>query len=471
MIEEKLSFKTKFGFSGGEYGSAVIFMVANFWLLLFMTDVVGIPAAAAGVVFMIGRAFDAINDPIMGYISDNTRSKWGRRRPYMFVGGIFLLATMVLLFTNPVWISSVSGKIVWLTVVYCFASVANTLNAVPYNSLTAEITRGYKERVTLNAYRMIATWVSLVLAMSVFFPLVQRFTAYRTTASGEAVADQSPGFMVAALVMGVIMAAGVMLTVFTVKEKYNPEHEPKKERINVFRSYLLAFTNVPYVLILLTWVIGNLGYAMTSASMLYYFTYVVGAPGRVVAATLVFVAVAFATIPLWNFFVRTVGKRSGIMVSGSVTAAALFGMYLFGHTSGVLFTFVMFGFMGLGMGGLNMTCWATIPDTVEWDYLQTGKRREGVYYALWTFGQKLATALAALIVGFILNMGGYVANTTQNAGAVAAIRFSYGLLSAVIVVISVLIITFYPLTEKKYTELTDRIREMERTKLVGVATD
>ncbi|MEE8440718.1 MAG: MFS transporter, partial [Spirochaetia bacterium] len=136
---DKLSRKTKLGFGVADLGGNLFFTIGGFYFLNFLTESLGLAAGLAGTALMIGKIWDAVTDPAVGYLSDRTHTRWGRRRPYMAVGAVFLLIFMVLMFTNP-RIQSDRLLFVWVVVIYCLLNTAYTLINSPYSALTPELT-------------------------------------------------------------------------------------------------------------------------------------------------------------------------------------------------------------------------------------------------------------------------------------------------------------------------------------------
>ncbi|HQO66153.1 MAG TPA: MFS transporter, partial [Spirochaetales bacterium] len=148
----RLPVRTKVGFGIADLGGNLFFTAMGFWSMFYLTDGVGIPAAMAGLAVMIGKIWDAVTDPMMGYISDRTDSKLGRRRPYIIFGALPLMATMVYFFKVPAFTNPVALT-VWATAALCLLNTAYTVVNVPYASLTPELTKDYNERTSLNGYR------------------------------------------------------------------------------------------------------------------------------------------------------------------------------------------------------------------------------------------------------------------------------------------------------------------------------
>jgi GPH family glycoside/pentoside/hexuronide:cation symporter len=165
---QKLPVKVKLGFGIGDIGGNLYFTVVAFWLMNYFTDTVGLAAGIAGVAFGIGKVWDAITDPLMGFISDRTRSRWGRRRPYLLFGSFVWFIAMIILFTNP-QLDNRSALFVWAVAAYCFLSTAFTVVNVPYSSLTPELTKDYHERSSLNGYRAVFMVIGTLIGAGASF--------------------------------------------------------------------------------------------------------------------------------------------------------------------------------------------------------------------------------------------------------------------------------------------------------------
>ncbi|MDR1802492.1 MAG: MFS transporter, partial [Treponema sp.] len=152
MADGKLTVKQKLGFGIFDLGGNMLFTLMSFWALKYLTDTVGIAAVWAGTAVMIGKAWDAVTDPMMGFISDRTLSRWGRRRIYLLFGALPMLLTMIFFFTAPTYLS-VSTHIVWAIAALMLLNTASTIINVPYASLTPELTSDYHEQSSLNGYR------------------------------------------------------------------------------------------------------------------------------------------------------------------------------------------------------------------------------------------------------------------------------------------------------------------------------
>ncbi|MFZ4616224.1 MAG: MFS transporter, partial [Rectinemataceae bacterium] len=170
----KLSLGTKLGFGVCDLGGNLFFTAMGFWSLYYLTDTVGVPAAAAGIAVMIGKLWDAVTDPMMGFISDRTRTRWGRRRPWLLFGALPLFLGMWWFFTNP-HIADPLAATIWAALALCFLNTAYTVVNIPYNSLTPELTQDYHERTSLNGFRFGFAVFGTLLGAGAVLPIVNAF--------------------------------------------------------------------------------------------------------------------------------------------------------------------------------------------------------------------------------------------------------------------------------------------------------
>lgn len=445
---EKLPVGVKLGFGVCDLGGNLYFTVIAFWLLNFLTDTVGLAAALAGIVVMIGRIWDAVTDPLVGYLSDRTRSRWGRRRPYMFFGSFALLVTMAAMFTNP-GLRAQGALVAWGTVVFCLLGTAYTLVNIPYSSLTPELTRDFHERTSLNGYRSVFMIVGTLLGAGAALPIV------------GALPNRNLGWSAMGILFGLVMMGTALITVFSVRERYRPL--PAQAR-GFFASYLYVFRNGPFVRLLIVFCLNMTAVTVVSGTMIYYFKYIFGNEGLTTVGLMILLVTAMAFVPVVVLISRRIGKRLTYALGMLLLAAAVTVIFFLGHLLGVAFVFVLMAVAGVGLSTTYPIPWSMIPDTVEYGYLQSGERREGGYYGIWTFTSKIGQALAIGLSGWILSLTGYVAEAPQTELARLGIRLLVGPVTAVIFAAAALALVFYPLSEKRYNQVLEDIRRMESSR-------
>jgi GPH family glycoside/pentoside/hexuronide:cation symporter len=200
---------------------------------------------------------------------------------------------------------------------------------------------------------------------------------------------------------------------------------------------------------------------VVSGIMIYYFKYLFDNEGMTTVGLLILLVTAMLFIPLSVLVSKRIGKKTVYVIGMLIIAAACVVIFFLGHILGLVFVFVMMFVAGIGLSTTYPMPWSMIPDTVEYGYLQTGERREGGYYGMWTLISKIGQALAIGVSGWILEWSGYVPEVAQTATARFGIRLLLGPVTAAIFVAAVVVLLFYPLNEKRYNELLDKIRNME----------
>src|SRR5512137_551536 len=210
MEEKKLSVGVKLGYGAADFGGNLFFTATAFVLMNYLTDTVGLAAALAGIALMVGRIWDAFYDPIIGYLSDRTKTRMGRRRPFMLGGAIPLFIAMVIMFTNPALIigSGISQitLFIYIMVVYIILCTTYSTVNIPYSSLGPELTNDYNERTSLNGYRFAFAGIGTLLGAALALPIVAMAP------------DKNLGFVLMGTIFGAVLLVSTLTTVFSVRE-------------------------------------------------------------------------------------------------------------------------------------------------------------------------------------------------------------------------------------------------------------
>jgi glycoside/pentoside/hexuronide:cation symporter, GPH family len=445
----KLSVGTKLGYGVCDLGGNLFFTAMGFWSLYYLTDVVGVPAAAAGLAVMIGKLWDAVTDPLMGFASDRTRSRWGRRRPYLLFGALPLFLGMWWFFTNP-RIADPAMAAVWAALALCFLNTAYTVVNIPYGSLTPELTSDYHERSSLNGYRFGFAVFGTLIGAGAVLPVADSF------------ATKSLGFSVVGAGLGAIMMATALVTFASVRE---PDHSKEtRPTEGFFETFLSVFKNPHYVKVLLTYALNITALTFVQGILAYYFKYLYRDESKTTLAMVLLLVVAMLCIPLSVLVSKRIGKKRTYQFALLVLAASCMTIFFLGHVLGPDFFLAMMLVAGIGIGFGYVAPFAMVPDTVEYEASKTGVRKEGAYYGMWTFTSKLGTSFAVAMTGFILALAKYIAPDAANAlpvqpeSTLMAIRLIVGPIPAVVFVGAILLIETYKLDEKAYKEVLERSR-------------
>lgn len=442
-MTEKLTRKAKLLYGVGDTGFSLTSTILGAYFAIFMIDVVGLQAETAAVAVLIGKSWDYINDPIFGYISDRTRSRWGRRRPYLLFGAVPYGLMFAMLWYQPGFESELALA-AYYSVAYIFFEAAATLVYMPYFALTPELTDDYDERTSLTTYRMFFSIFGSLLAFIVPLMIVGSFSP-----------ENASRVFLMGIVFGAIAAAPLLLVFFGTQEReeFSALPEPGlRESLRIVRG------NKPFIFGLviyqMTWVSVNI----VQAVLLFYVKYVAVREGAsdVIMAT-IFVTAIFA-LPIWEYAARRWDKRWAYI--GGVAFWAVVQIVLITVTAATPLPFILVLCLlaGIGVAAAHVLPWSIIPDAIEWGELHSGERHEGMYYSLVTLTNKIANSIAIPLVLFMLGRTGYVANAAQQPeSALWGIRISMGPIPAVLLLVGIVFAYYYPLTREKFTELTRQL--------------
>jgi GPH family glycoside/pentoside/hexuronide:cation symporter len=448
MKANGLSLKTKLGFGVCDIGGNLFVTIMGFYVFDFIKDVALLGAALAGTVLFAGKIWDAIIDPAIGFFSDRTKSRHGRRRPWMLGGAIAVVFFMILMYTNP-HIESQFWLAVWVIIVYCLLVTAYSVINIPYGALTPELTRNYDEQTSLNAYRMSFAVVGTFIGVGGLF-IVDMF------------ANKDLGPMIMGGAMGLVICATALITYFTIKEPARAVAEASEQQ-GFLKTYAAAFRNRPFVLVLIAYGMHMAATAMLQSILRDYFQYIFGDEQSSKYALMPFLVMALVFIPIWTAISKRIGKKWAYNIGMSIFGIVLLLVFFFASTRGPMFMYVLMGIAGIGYSTNYVMPYAIIPDTVELEYAQSGVRREGAFYGLWNLVNQFGVGLALGISGWVLGGLGYVPNVEQTPLAKLGIRLLLGPIAAVFVVVGVVLVSFYPITRKYYDErILPKLAERDR---------
>ncbi|AEJ62461.1 sugar (Glycoside-Pentoside-Hexuronide) transporter [Spirochaeta thermophila DSM 6578] len=449
MMQRGLSRTTKLGYGVCDLGGNLFFTMVGFFLLYYLTDVVKLSPALAGTALLIGKAWDAISDPIVGYLSDRTVSPLGRRRPYMLYGALFLFVFMIIMFF-PMRFSNDFLSFLWYSVLFCVLSTAYTMVNIPYSALAPELTVDYHERTVLNAYRNVFAILGTFSGALLVLPLVGLFSDYRV------------GWPFMGGVLGLIMLLSAFVTVFTVRESPPRQRPPQ---VQILRAYVGVLSLRSFRLALATWTLHIMGVTIIQSALVYYFTYLVGDTSAFQITLFALLLTALIAVPFWVWVSKRAGKRFAWNAGMLVFAGAVLAFVFLGRSLGLPAAYVFIVLGGFGFSTQYVIPYAVLPDIVEYDYAKNGIRREGLFYGMWTFMSKVGQALALALSGWILSLFHYVPPSAEGVPqvqppeALFGISLLVGPLPAVLFVVGVLVFLFYPITREFYEKILKMVEE------------
>lgn len=448
---QKLTRVQKLLYGVGDTGFSLTSTILGAYFAIFMVDVVGLKPGTAAIAVFIGKSWDYINDPIFGYISDRTRSRWGRRRPYLLFGALPYGLMFAMLWYRPALEGDVALA-VYYSIAYILYEAAATLIYMPYFALTPELTNDYDERTSLTTYRMFFSIFGSLLAFIVPLMIVGSFSP-----------ENAPRVFVMGLVFGAIAAAPMFLVFLGTKEReeYSTQKQP-----TILESLKIVRGNKPFlsglVIYQLTWVSVNI----VQAVLLFYVKYVAvrEAASDIIMAT-IFVTAIFA-LPIWDFVSRKWDKRWAYVGGIAFWAVVQLVLITVTGSSPLAYILVLCFMAGIGVAAAHVIPWAIIPDAIEWGELQTGERHEGMYYSLVILTNKIANSIAIPLVLLMLDWTGYQPNSLiQPESALWGIRIAMGPIPAVLLCLGIFFAYRYPLSRKNFSEITAEIEARRAAKL------
>jgi glycoside/pentoside/hexuronide:cation symporter, GPH family len=420
-----LSVKVLYGL--GDWGNTTTSTIFLFFFAFFLTDVALLPSNLAALVLLAGGIWDALNDPLIGALTDRVRTRWGRRRPFFLFNALPLAATFTMLWWVPPGGDLL--KTAWFTLAYVLFDTSFTLMTVPYGALTAELTEDYDERTELTGWRMATSMLGGLVA-AFFVPVIV-----------GAFARKAAGYFAAACSFGLLACVPYLMLFFSTKERFASSERPRESALASFAATLKnrAFRHVALIY-LLSWATVNL----VASLLQYYVTYWVRIPDQLEFVLVVVQGAALACIPLVVFLSGRLGKRVAYSLTAGFWAAVMLGLACIPATART-FAYVLAGLAGLGVAGAHVVPWSMVPDVIEDDEMRSGFRREGAFYGVIVLIQKSGTAFMLALAQWILHWTGYAPGREQPPSALLAIRLLIGAVPAVLLGFSIVIALRYPI--------------------------
>jgi GPH family glycoside/pentoside/hexuronide:cation symporter len=466
----RLPFLTKLVYGTGDWGTAGYGTLRQIFYAIFLTDVVGLNPILASFPAIIGGIWDAINDPLVGMLSDRVRTRWGRRRPFLLFFAIpFGLSFLLLWYAPP--FESQAGIAIFITLAYLISDTMETLVAVPFAALTPELTRDYDERTSLTGFRMFFNLlISLVTAVAA--PQIVD-TALRAGLT------QQQGYLIVGAIFGGTAAIPFLLIFAVVRE---PELEPSQiQRANFMETVRTAWGNVPFRFATLLYMLNWITFDIVALSLPYFLIYWISdgnllAEANVFGVNLPIESAVFAlllitsvlVLPLWIFIANRLSKQIAYMAGMIFWAIVQLVIFVI-RPGQVTLVLAMSLLAGISVSSAHLLPDSIFPDVIEWDELRTRRRSEGLYYGVKNFIRKLTGALAIFIGLQVLGWFGYrnppadVTRFVQPDSALFGIRMLIGPLGAVLLLSAVLMAWFYPLTRERHARIR-RLLEQRKSK-------
>ena len=439
---ERLSLWTKLGFAIGDLGQSMgPGTIIPFFYLFFLTDVVRLNPGLAGVSLLIGKIWDAVNDPLFGLLSDRTRTRWGRRRPYLLFAAIPFGFTFFLLWVAPPWRDQVI-LCAYFAFLYILFDTTFTAVGVPYYALIPELTLDYDERTSLVGYMMVVSIGGGLLGAALPLAIVGLFP------------DKRVGYAAMGAIMGVVFALPIFATFAVSRERGEFQERSALPPLESLR-FVMRNRALWHVmgLDILSW----LAVDILSAVFIYYLKYWIGVSEDLASLVLALIlASAMLFLPVFIRLSQRVEKKWAFVLGMSTWALIQLSIF-FIPRGAVTATFILAFLAGLGVSTAHVMPSSMRPDVLEVDELASGRRQEGVYAGFAIFLRKLSTSLALFGIGMALDWAGYVPEGVQPESALRVIRIIMGPVPALLLIAAIVIACFYPITRERHRAIREEL--------------
>lgn len=440
-----LSLGQKAGWGLADLGVVVFVVVKQLLVFAYLTSVLGVPVEIAGLATTGVLVFDMITDPLVGYFSDRTQTRWGRRAPWMVSGAVVMCVGLVGLFSVPAGMVGVTA-LPWVLGFFILATLGFTMVSIPYGAMAGEMTQDPKERSAMTAWRMGFASVGILVG-GALIPGI---------AAGS-------GYSVAALAVVPLIVGSIWLSVFTTRK--TPKIDTPSH-LSPMRMVSLVMSNKAFVMLAVLYGVMTLAIALITAGLPFAAIYLVadtgdtllsGAAKALSVLSLMFASFTVGSIlsqAVWVWVSSRLGKLGALIGGLSLYIVLLYGLYAVLPSVNVTAVAGMFVLAGMTNGSYQQIPWAMYPDLMDVTRRESGEAIEGAFSAIWLFGQKAANAFAPLILGAILGAYGWVETTQgvadQSDAAKDALHWAVTLVPAGILAVSiVLLIGLYrPLAQK-----------------------
>ena len=440
----KLSFRAKYSYGIGALGKDLAYAIVSYYLMVYFTDSVGLNPAFVGTLFLVARMWDAFNDPMMGMVVDNTRTKWGKFRPWILIGTLCNAVVAVFLFRKP----DLSGNALYAyySVMYILWGMSYTIMDIPYWSMLPSLSNDKEEREKISVIPRIFASTAWLLVGGLGLTVIDKL------GNGDVV----KGYSSLAVCISIAFVVTILITVFNTKENVEVKSSNKKEKVN-FKQTLAIIKNNDQLVVFIGIVLAmNLILQICSAASLYYFKYVIGNE-KLNQVFYAFSGLAeIAGLMLFPILTKKIGRQKVFRIGSYLPVIGLGLLFVFGivapkNATGVAIAGIA---LKLGSGMLLGSTTVMLADIVDYGEYKLGTRNESIVFSVQTLLVKTASALAGWFVGVGLSLFGYVPNQAQSPAAILGLKiFMIGLPIVCAVFMYIIYKTKYKINGKFHDEI------------------
>jgi GPH family glycoside/pentoside/hexuronide:cation symporter len=403
-LRSKLTYGQKIGWGLADMGIVVFVIVKQLLILSFLTNYLGINVAIAGALTTSILIFDILTDPIIGYLSDRTESRWGRRAPWMAIGALLLAFGQIGIFGVPIFASQMS-ILIWVAVFFALSTLGFTMVAIPYGASAGEMTYEPKERSSLMGFRMAFASMGILIGGAIIPQL----------AGGT-----KDGHFFASAVIAPVIIIAIWTSIWATRKA---PKETAPSHANLRNMALLVYQNKPFMRLVLLYGLMTMAIATITAGLPFAAIYLIFDGEASFLSTIsknlgilsflfaAFVIGAMCSQVFWVFLSNILGKSAALIAGLGAYIILLFILFYALPSTNITTMFILFLLAGVTNGAYQQIPWAMYPDLMDQTRVDFGEAIEGAFSAVWLFGQKVANAIAPGFLAIILGIYGFQSST------------------------------------------------------------
>ena len=447
----KVPFISKLAYGFGDVGCNFSWSFVVSFLMIFYTDVFGISMAAVATLMLVSRFWDAFNAPLIGSLSDRTKSRWGRYRPWLLFGApITALVLLLCFWAHPDM--DYTGKIIYMSITYGLLVLGYTCVNLPYGTLCGAMTQNIDERAQINTSRSVAAMIAIGVINIITVPLVKY--------CGDGTLSSAQGFISVAAIYGLIFTFCHWFCFAKTKEMVKVEISSKA--VPVSDQLKAVVKNKPFLMA----VVGQLLFGFIlygrNADLIYYFKYVEGNEDLFSFFSGVIVVPSIIGAALFPLNFKWTGNKGwAASVFSVLMGISMVALYFFSPNESPVLFYIFAVLAQFFFSGFNTAIYAIIPDCVEYGEWKTGIRNDGFQYSFISLANKIGMALGTSLLALVMGWAGYEANVEQSETVKEVIHHAFSTVPGILWIITAGIMLFYRLGRKEYNKI---IEELENRK-------
>ena len=444
VVAGEVKGREMFGHAIAGFGQNLIFGLWSSYMMVFYTDIFGITAGAASIIMLLTRIWDGVNDPMMGTIADHTRTKWGRYRPWLLFMAPVIVIFLVLNFSSPDL--SPTLKVVYAAVTYVMMSMAFTAVDVPFWTMPAAMSSDVQKRSKIISFSRMSTTLATTVLGVIAIPLVN--------ALGNG--DKAKGYMMTALVVGLVGAAFYLIGFANIREHVQPV---PNQKITLKSSVKAITQNKPLLLLLCCGLLGNIGTMLKQGMVIYYVKDCVGSESLIPIFSVLFLPGMFVGLVIAPMFTKKFDSKT-VFIGSRVFGIIVDVVFFFAGFENVPLVMFLYALTSIPLGMSSVVSATMLTNTIEYAEWKFGNRQEGLISSTQTLTAKIGMALSAGVTGAVLEIANYVPNQVTPQ-AQNMIHGAFTLFCAAIGVLAIIPMLFNKFTDKEHERI---VKELEARK-------